>query len=81
MLRSTRYGMLHNDREALHNIIQELGSEPGIQRIRIFNQEGRVTAQVARDRARSCNSRHRAAPRRRPRAHFPRSAAASGCWR
>lgn len=43
MLRSTRYGMLHNDREALLNIIQELGSEPGIQRIRVFNQDGRVT--------------------------------------
>jgi two-component system, NtrC family, sensor kinase len=43
MLRSTRYGMLHNDRDALINIIQELGSEPGIQRIRIFNQDGRLT--------------------------------------
>src|SRR3954463_5508920 len=43
MLRSTRFGMLHNDREALVNIIQELGSEPGIQRIRIFNQDGRLT--------------------------------------
>ena len=40
ILRSTRYEMLHNDREALYNIIQELGSEPGIQRIRIFNKEG-----------------------------------------
>ncbi len=43
ILRSTHYEMLHNDREALHNIIQELGSEPGIQRIRIFNKEGRIT--------------------------------------
>src|SRR5947209_17043903 len=43
ILRSTRYEMLHNDREALVNIIQELGSEPGIQRIRVFNQNGRVT--------------------------------------
>ncbi len=43
MLRSTRYAMLQNDRKALGNIIQELGSEPGIQRIRIFNQDGRVT--------------------------------------
>src|SRR5579862_8194576 len=41
--RSTRYEMLHNDREALYNVIQELGSEPGIRRIRIFNKEGRVT--------------------------------------
>ena len=41
--RSTRYEMLHNDREALYNVIQELGSEPGIRRIRIFNKEGRIT--------------------------------------
>jgi two-component system NtrC family sensor kinase len=43
ILRSTRYDMLRDDREALHNVIQELGSEPGIQRIRIFNKEGRIT--------------------------------------
>jgi two-component system NtrC family sensor kinase len=39
MLRSTRYGMLNNDRKALANIIQDLGSEPGIQRVRILNQD------------------------------------------
>jgi two-component system NtrC family sensor kinase len=43
ILRSTKYGMLHNDRDALLNIIQELGSQPGIRRIRILNQDGRVT--------------------------------------
>ncbi len=43
ILRSTHYEMLHNDREALYNVIQELGSEPGIRRIRIFNKEGRIT--------------------------------------
>src|ERR1051325_6046156 len=42
MLRSTRYGMLNNDQKALANIIQELGSAPGIQRVRILNQDGRV---------------------------------------
>ncbi len=41
--RSTRYQMLHNDRQALYDAIQELGSEPGIRRIRIFNQEGRIS--------------------------------------
>src|SRR5690242_15555584 len=40
--RSTHYEMLHNDREALYNVIHELGSEPGIRRIRIFNKEGRI---------------------------------------
>ncbi|MGA2267787.1 MAG: ATP-binding protein [Bryobacteraceae bacterium] len=43
ILRSTHYEMLHNNREALYNMIQELGSQPGIQRIRIFNQDGRIT--------------------------------------
>lgn len=41
--RSTHYQMLRNDRQALYNVIQELGSEPGIRRIRIFNKEGRIT--------------------------------------
>ena len=40
--RSTHYEMLHNDREALYNVIQEIGSGSGIRRIRIFNKEGRV---------------------------------------
>jgi two-component system NtrC family sensor kinase len=40
--RSTHYEMLRNDREALHNVIQEIGTEPGIRRIRIFNKEGRI---------------------------------------
>jgi two-component system NtrC family sensor kinase len=35
--------MLHNDRQALYNVIQEIGSEPGIRRIRIFNKEGRIS--------------------------------------
>ena len=40
---ATRYQMLHNDRDALLSVMQQLGSEPGIQRIRIFNKEGRIT--------------------------------------
>ena len=43
ILRSTHYEMLHNDREALYNVIREIGSEPGIRRIRIFNKEGRIS--------------------------------------
>ena len=43
ILRSTRYQMLHNDRDALLNIIQDLGSEPGIRRIDLFNKDGRIT--------------------------------------
>jgi two-component system, NtrC family, sensor kinase len=41
--RSTRYQMLHNDREALYQAIRDMGSEPGIRRIRIFNKEGRIS--------------------------------------
>lgn len=43
ILRSTRYQMLHNDREALHSMVRDVGKEPGIQRIRIFNKDGRIT--------------------------------------
>ena len=43
ILRSTHYEMLHNDRDALYNIIRALGSETGIRRIRLFNKEGRIT--------------------------------------
>ncbi len=64
--RSTRYEMLHNDRQALYNVIQELGSEPGIRRIRIFNKEGRITFstdpaevnQVVDKRAEACYGCH-----------------------
>ena len=41
--RSTHYQMLRNDREALYQVINTIGSEPGIQRIRIFNEEGRIS--------------------------------------
>jgi two-component system, NtrC family, sensor kinase len=41
--RSTRYQMLRNDRDALYQVIQTIGSEPGIRRVRIFNEEGRIS--------------------------------------
>lgn len=41
--RSTRYLMLRNDREALYQVINTIGNEPGIRRIRIFNEEGRIS--------------------------------------
>jgi two-component system NtrC family sensor kinase len=43
IVRSTHYEMLRNDQEALYNIIHELGTQPGIQRIRIFNKDGLIT--------------------------------------
>jgi two-component system NtrC family sensor kinase len=42
ILRSTRYQMLHNDRDALFAMVQDMGHEPGIHRIRVFNQDGRI---------------------------------------
>jgi len=41
--RSTRYQMLRNDREALYESIRTIGTEPGIRRVRIFNEEGRIS--------------------------------------
>src|SRR5574337_345737 len=41
--RSTHYQMLRNDREALYQVIRTIGNEPGIRRIRIFNEEGRIS--------------------------------------
>jgi two-component system NtrC family sensor kinase len=40
---TTRYQMLQNDADGLKNIVHQLGGEPGIQRIRILNQDGRIT--------------------------------------
>jgi two-component system NtrC family sensor kinase len=43
ILRSTRHEMLVNDRGSLLVHIRNIGSEPGIKRIRIFNKEGLIT--------------------------------------
>jgi two-component system, NtrC family, sensor kinase len=40
--RSAEYSMLHNDREGLHQLINTVGREPGIVRIRIIDQNGVV---------------------------------------
>ncbi|MCC7173903.1 MAG: HAMP domain-containing protein [Bryobacterales bacterium] len=41
--RSTRYQMLHNDRNALYEMINNYGSGPGMRRVRIFNEDGRIS--------------------------------------
>ncbi|MEI9972498.1 MAG: ATP-binding protein [Ignavibacteriota bacterium] len=43
MVRSAHYEMLRNDKDALLNMMQQMGSEPGIQRIRILNKDGLIT--------------------------------------
>lgn len=40
---STTEYMLHNDREGLYHSIQTMAAEPGIEKIRIFDQEGKIT--------------------------------------
>jgi len=43
VIRATTYHMLRNDREALYRSIDTMASEPGVARIRIFNQEGKIS--------------------------------------
>ncbi len=40
--RSTAYYMLRNDREGLYHTIQTIADQPGVVKIRIFDQEGRI---------------------------------------
>jgi two-component system NtrC family sensor kinase len=39
---SLRFDMLHNYREALYNSIETIGTQEGIERVRIFNKEGKI---------------------------------------
>jgi two-component system, NtrC family, sensor kinase len=41
--RSTNYSMMRNDREGLYHIMQTIADEPGMVRVRIFDQEGRIS--------------------------------------
>jgi len=41
--RSTSYYMLRNDREGLYHAIATMADEPGMVRVRIFDQEGRIS--------------------------------------
>lgn len=38
--KSTRYGMLVNQREHVHKIINDIGTDPAIHEVRVFNKEG-----------------------------------------
>jgi two-component system, NtrC family, sensor kinase len=40
--RSTTEYMLRNDREALHHSLQAIAAEPGMVKVRVFDQEGRI---------------------------------------
>jgi two-component system, NtrC family, sensor kinase len=41
--RSTTYSMLRNDREGLYHTIATMAGEPGMVRVRVFDQEGRIS--------------------------------------
>jgi len=41
--RSTRLSMLKNQRDELYHMINQIGNEPGIRRVRILNKEGKIT--------------------------------------
>jgi two-component system NtrC family sensor kinase len=41
--RSTRYSMMKNHRDEVYQIIKTIGAEPGINKIRIFNEQGKVS--------------------------------------
>jgi len=41
--RNASYHMLRNERDGLYHLITEIGHEPGVVRVRIINQEGRIS--------------------------------------
>jgi len=41
--RNASYHMLRNERDGLYHLITAIGNEPGVVRIRIINQEGRIS--------------------------------------
>src|SRR5579864_6711362 len=41
--RSTAYYMLRNDREGLYHVMRTIGDEPGMERVRIFDQQGEIS--------------------------------------
>lgn len=45
--RSTRYQMMRNDRDALYEMIRDIGKEPGIRRVRIFSKTGEIRFSTA----------------------------------
>ena len=67
--RSIRYSMLRNQREEVFNIINTIGQQAGISRIRIFNKEGQITystdsgevGQFVDKKAEACYACHAAA--------------------
>lgn len=49
VIKSTRYAMLHDDRETLSNIISSIGDQQQVEHVRIFNKKGLIM--FSRDQA------------------------------
>ncbi len=64
--RSTRYGMLNNRSDEINQIVSSIGSQPGIEKIRIFNKAGEIKSSTQADElltrvdksAEACNACH-----------------------
>lgn len=42
LVKSTRYAMLKNDRDAVHQLIGNVGEQQGVEHVRVFNQRGLI---------------------------------------
>ena len=42
VIKSTRYAMLHDDRETLSQIINNIGDQNQVEHVRIFNKKGLI---------------------------------------
>jgi two-component system NtrC family sensor kinase len=66
LMRGLRFDMLHNYREALYHSIETMGTQEGIEKIRIFNKEGAImfssdkeeTGQMVDKHAEACYACH-----------------------
>lgn len=66
VVKSTRYAMLHGDRESLRNIISNVGEQQQVEHVRIFNKKGLIMfseddAEISRfidKTAAGCNNCH-----------------------
>ena len=76
--RSTRYQMLHNDREALYQMIKALGSEPGMRRMRDLQRGGEDQLLDRRGRSRQGRRQAGGGLLQLPRARRRRSPAWTG---
>jgi two-component system, NtrC family, sensor kinase len=64
---ATRDGMMRNDAAEVHRTVENIGAQPGIARIRIFNKEGRIRISTRPEevgrlvdvRAEQCTACHR----------------------